>query len=371
MTIVTIKMPGTTDFPIYIVLYLLFFFFIPHKLKYKNRVLQNTSYCWGIILIWGCLLAFIYGFNSNHFKNLAWTFSVLISFHVISALMLFNKRRIWIYRFFIIISFLIAVSGIYEGITGIYYHETDANYLYAQTEFGFYRPNTIFYNVNDNAIFSTLCLIISFFYPNTYKEHRIVRILSLLLFGANIIMVDSRGAELATASFLALSFIFYKFKKNARLVIILSCLIVLPFLSMILQLEFLDVGGRNAIWAMCLRSLANSNFIGVGPGEIATVNMQYNTFADVYAAHNFILEMLCDYGIIGGLVLIIWLLYLMKKAYEMFRNEIHFSMLPAIVAFLLASITCSSLIGKGFSILFFAFVVAEMNKNSIISKTKR
>lgn len=370
MTIVTIKIPGTDNVPFYPFAYLLFFLFIPKRLGYKHRTLKITTYCWGIITFWGIVLALSYGFNSNHFHNLLWTISVFLSCHVLSALMLFDNRRYWIYRSFVFVTFLIALSGVYEGITGIYYHETDATYLFQKTELGFYRPNTIFYNVNDNAIFATLCLILSFFYPQRLKEYWIVRVLSILFFGANIIMVDSRGAELASVAFLLLSFLLYKFKNNAKFVLVLSVIIVLPFLSMILRSEFLDVGGRWEIWVMSLRSLAKTYFLGVGPGEIAAVNSQLNTTFDVYAVHNFLLEILCDYGVVGALVLLVWLLRIMRSGYVMFVKGIDFNMLPAIVAFLLSSITCSSIVGKGFSLFFFALIVAEMNRKLLVYKNK-
>ena len=362
-TIVTIKMPGTQDFPVYQLFYLVFFISIPHKLAYKQQILVVTSFCWGVIFIWGCFLAFSYGFKSHHFNNLLWVITIILSCHVFSALMQFDNRRYWIYRFFIIITSLIALSGIYEGLTGIYYHETDATYLFAKTELGFYRPNTIFYNVNDNAIFATLCLLLSSFYPEKLKEYWVVQLFSLFLFGANIIMVNSRGAILSTVAFLALSIIYYKFKRNAMLLIIMSIIISLPFFSMILQSEFFDDGGRNAIWAMSVKSLVSSSFMGVGPGEIAEVNSRLNVMKNVVAVHNFVLEIICDYGIIGALGMLVWFYHLFKSGYEMYKKGINFKMLPALIAFLLSSITCSSIVGKGFSLFFFAIIVAEMNRN--------
>lgn len=364
-TIVTIKVPGIQALPVYFVLYLVFFVGIPRKLMNKQHSLKLTSFCWGLIFFWGCFLSFSYGFNSRHFSNLIWVLTVLLSCHVFSALLQFESRRCWTYRFFIIITLLIAISGVYEGLTGIYYHETDATYLYTTTELGFYRPNTIFYNVNDNAIFATLCLILSTFYPKSLKEYWIVRILSLLLFGANIIMVNSRGAVLATVAFLVLSFIFYKLKRKAEFMLFLTVIIALPFFSMILQSDFMDDGGRGNIWSMSLESLVSSSFLGVGPGEIAAVNLQLNPTVEVYAVHNFILEIVCDYGIIGAIGIVIWLFHLLKNGYEMYKKEIDFYMLPALFAFLLSSITSSSIVGKGFSLFFFAIIVAEMNRYRI------
>ena len=146
----------------------------------------------------------------------------------------------------------------------------------------------------------------------------------------------------------------------------LSGIIVLPFLSLILRSEFLDDGGRWGIWVMSLRTLASTYFLGVGPGEIAWVNLDQNVFADTYAVHNFILELFCDYGIIGFSALMVWLVYLIRKGFEMFEREIDYKMLPAIIAFLLSSITCSSIIGKGFTLFFFAVIVAEMNRKLLI-----
>lgn len=369
MTVVTIKIPGTKNIPFYPFIYMLFFVCIPYKLAYKQPTLKIAAYSWGIIFLWGCLLALRHGFNDRNFYNLIWTISVFLSYHVLSALMIFKERRYWIYRFFVIVTFMIAISGIYEGLTGVYYHETDATYLYQKTSLGFYRPNTIFYNVNDNAIFATLCLVLSSFYPKNPKrllEYRVVRVLALILFGANIIMVDSRGAELATVAFLTLTYLFYRFNKNVKLVLFLSGIIVLPFLSLILRSEFLDDGGRWGIWVMSLRTLASTYFLGVGPGEIAWVNSDQNVFADTYAVHNFILELFCDYGIIGFSALMVWLVYLIRKGFEMFEREIDYKMLPAIIAFLLSSITCSSIIGKGFTLFFFAVIVAEMNRKLLI-----
>lgn len=366
--ITSIKMPIVDSFPVYRVLFPILAVSIFRKWSVRGLV-KITARTWGGIFVWGLILSLSYGFNEQNFLSLSWVFSMIVVPYCISYYMYGTQSRLQIYRSMMLICFIIAISGIYEGYTGRYYHLTLGSYAYTKNIYGLYRPNTIFYNVNDNAIFMLCCLIFGFLYPSKGKETVYVRIFSVLLYGGNILLVDSRGAILGTIVFFLIAYMHKRTTIERIGLLVLLFIVFLFFIPQIVNSSFFEMGGRMAIWEKSFSQLQSTSYYGVGPGMIAMVNESHYTGLEVSAVHNFILELFCDYGILGLLFLIIWFVGLYTYTHKMRNERQKWVIIGALLAFICASITSSSLIGKTFPILFFSIIISEIVRDISHSQT--
>lgn len=360
--IYSIKIPSTKNVALFPVVFAILCLYTKGQIV-RSSIIKKSNVCWAIIIIWGVILSFVNGIVLTNFKILMWC----LSFVTLPMMISYYSQDYRIYKFFRIAVILaclpIGLLGIYEGISGHYVHETIASYAYTKSALGFYRPNTIFYNVNDNAIFCLICSILAFYVEGTPRFKRITRFVCLLVFGLNIIMVDSRGAELGLVLFLVIYF--YRSVKGLKRFLLIATIIPVFFIGVnsFDYQTFFDIEGRVVIWSMSLDSLADTSYFGVGPGMISSINEARFINAEVVAVHNFLLEMFCDFGIVGLCVIVYWyycLFYYAIKS-KTVSYEKSALLIGSLVASILASITCSSLLGKSFPVLFFAIVIAELN----------
>lgn len=359
--IYSIKIPMTHAIALFPFIY--FFLFLKERpvLRPNVSALNVSRICWIIIFVWGVVLSIMYGVTLENVKTLLWCLSFITMPVVIS----YHSRDYEHYNFFRIAILLaclpIGLLGIYEALTGHYVHETHESYLYFKNVYGYYRPNTIFYNVNDNAIFCLVCIIWSFFIDGSDTLKKRLRLLSIFIFGINIFMVDSRGAELGLVVFLAIYY--YKnvtgtIRTMAFITAIVGIIIGLLYWD---YESFFDLDSRLYIWQMSLSSLKETFYLGVGPGMIAAINIETFPDAEIAAVHNLFLELFCDFGFVGLFALLVWYFNLFKSAFlvKSFDSERSALLVGALVASILASITCSSLVGKSFPVLLFAIITAE------------
>lgn len=363
VVIYSIKIPYTQRIAFYPFLYMCIFLFIifQQSIVSNAKVIHHSANCWIAIFLWGVLLSFANGFTQENFTTLMWCLS-FVTMPVVFLYYSMGDKRYRFFRFAILLACLpIGLLGVYEALTGHYVHETHVSYSYFKNFMGYYRPNTIFYNVNDNAVFCLISLILSYFVEGTDTFKKWIRIMCLAVFGFNIIMVDSRGAELGLVVFLC---VFYsrtmKAYWKAGALMLFPVVLFLGFVYWDYE-SFFEFGSRTPVWNISLSNLRNTGYLGVGPGMIATINERVFAYADIYAVHNFILELFCDFGIFGLVALLWWYGNLIKvtlavRTVDPEKSALLFS---ALLAFLAVSITCSSLVGKSFPVLFFAIIIAE------------
>ena len=362
MLLLTLKMPSGT--PLYKITYvLLFFYFICKNSTRKTGKINRISLSlWMIVIIWGILLSFLYGINERNIENLSWVLSIAVVPYCMSQMFRKDEDRVFIYRVIIAITIAIAISGLYESYTGVFYHLTNDIYALNKNTYGFYRPNTIFFNVNDNAIFMFCCTVIAFFYPHEQKEAKYIRLLALFLYGGNILMTDSRGALLALAVFMALYYS-YQIGSSKRYTLIFGIILLSFFyLPVVLSDEFFSLSDRLPVWEASLANVKDTGFLGVGPGMIANINEQHYVGVDITAVHNFFLELFCDYGIIGLSCILLWFFSMLTIANKTKERITRSILMASLISMLFATITCSSLIGKAFPLLFFSVIIAEINR---------
>ena len=363
LVIVTIKVPFIQEIPLYSLLYLYYFVVYIDK-KSINGLLRWHVIWLLIMLLWGLFLSMYYGISSENVYNLIWLLSLIIVPVCISSFFKNENQRLYIYQILIFLTIAIAVSGVYESLTGHFYPLTKEKYAVRLNSFGLYRPNTIFYNTNDNAIFFFICIVFAYMYPHQRYESKYIRMASLFLFAFNIWMVDSRGAELAFVMFLLIYYYLTLNKKLRWLLAFITIPILFIWLPYVIQDEFFDMSDRLPIWLNSYNHLKDTDFIGVGPGMISAYNeLHYSGLTEVSDVHNFFLELFCDYGIVAIVTIPIWYFSYLRYCLKNKNFECFPQILSTLVALLLASITCSSLVGKSMIILLFGIILSEIKRS--------
>jgi len=275
-----------------------------------------------------------------------------------------------IYEAYIFVSLIIALIGVYEAFTGNIIHRTAGSYYYRKNLFGLTSPNTIFFNINDNAVFMAMSLFIAWIGSDKFKHRAFMRFILILLYGTNIIMVDSRGAILATVAFFMLELLQLR-SWNRRVMrvggFMIAVTLMLPFLlesgilNSVLSSTLSDEA-RFSIWSNTIDSMKKSWLFGVGPGSITNVN-RLSAALRVCDPHNFLLEITANYGVIGGVLFIFWYARLLinSKKEAKYSNSSQ-SVWNALLCFIPLSIVPSSLVGKVWTICFFAVLIATLNQ---------
>lgn len=371
-SIIPYKIHFLKDIPLYRILYILTFIFILISKKHKNEnnclnnSLKATIFFWILLAIWG-VISFVWITKTGHELNyisydLIWAIVSLC----ISKYMKIETKKNKILFYYCIIALILALMGLYTGITGHYFNDTHVSYHYNLNSFGLYKPNTIFYNINDNAVFMFSSIIVLFLYTEKKKNH-LFKFIGIILFTSNIILVDSRGIELALIIFWTIYFISMRsisFNKKMK-IFVFAFILILMFGNKIMDLGIFKSGvsdnARISIINMSLKSLKKSNYLGVGPGNISTVNSMFNN-AETYDTHNFFLEIFCDYGIIGAISITAWYVILLKTAYIYRKSEKDAAIIFALlISMLCAFIVSSSVIGKSWIVCFFGIIVSILN----------
>lgn len=360
------------DIPLYRILYVLTFIFMLISKKYKfksksiNKSLKVTIFSWTVLAIWGIISLIWITKTGNEFNYISYDLIWVIISLCFSKYMKIEIKRNKILFYYCIIASILALMGLYTGITGHYFNDTHISYHYNLNMFGLYKPNTIFYNINDNAVFMFSSIIILFLYTEK-KKNNLVRIIGTILFTSNIILVDSRGIELALIIFLTIYFISTRsISLNKKIqIFILAFIVILVFSNKIFNLSIFKSGlsdnARISIINMSLKSLEHTNYLGVGPGNISMVNSMFNN-AETYDTHNFFLEIFCDYGIIGAISIIVWYAVLLKTSYIYRKSEKDATIIFALlISMLCAFVVSSSLIGKSWIVCFFGIIVSILN----------
>ena len=336
----------------------------------STSVVSTSTFCWLAISVWGSLLAVINGTIANSLPYIRYTICFACVVLVLSSCFLKKKQEMLGLGFVFFFSALVALSGIYEGVTGNYYHLTHLSYRYSRNMFGLYKPNTIFYNINDSAVFMNMMLILSYLFADKCtKRGGFVRMIALILFGGNILLTESRGALFGLIIFL---YIFYIDKwsiKNRIMLFILLLPVVISGLAWLTSIidtsdfNMESMGGRGAVWRKSIHTLGNSFLLGTGPGMTTELNAYADSFgASVAAIHSFFLEILCDYGLPGGGILIGWYCSLVAKLRKKVRLHKNFLIAFAgLIAFIPLSVTSSSLIGKTWVLCFFGVLICEID----------
>lgn len=340
------------------------------KQKLMQKSGQITWICWAVIIIWGSFLAVAHNTVSYSVDYLMWDVCFVCVFFCYSIYFARDDFAKTCLGTFFAFSAAIGLSGIYESATGRLYHETHVAYRAYKNALGLVRPNTIFFNVNDSAVFMSMALILAFLFAEYCNNGNRIKIIALVIFGGNVLLTESRGAIVGVMLFIYIYFMHTLAPKKKFVYVLAAIPILVSFVPFLWELvytsdvNFSELGGRGTVWRNSLSSLIHSNFLGNGPGNTVIFNSAYTGVA---AVHNWFLEIICDYGLIGGISLFIWYikLIIISHGFCKKKGKKTHSMIvvyAGLIGFIFLSISSSSLIGKIWPICFFGILIAEINK---------
>lgn len=352
----------------------------------SNNALNNTITCFVIIISLG-LIESIWAIDTQIAQTTGIIYVVSFLTIILTALLIENYQDIiYIARIFMLNALILSVMGIYESFSGhyIFYNTTKENYIFILNEIGKHYPLTIFFNINNMATFLVLSIPISFVAFEELRHSEIARVLFITPVILCVFLSDSRIALLTVVLFLLLYNLLFKGVKR-KTIYLLSVLIAVMFFSSFilsssawrylqnLNFNTLSNEDRFAIWQNSINNSARNYFMGWGFGNASVVNYLYSNISTPIAIpHNWFIEILLDFGIIGLITFISWFIYLsirlwinrIKETHVISKN-INTLMFIFCLIFLPICICPSSIKQSYYIFLIFGICVASIKISSI------
>ena len=202
-----------------------------------KRMLRWTAFSWNYIAVQGAVVTLAGGRGGDR-QELIWILCMPAVCFVLCYYAVDRDLYTEIFRAFIIVSVLLALFGIYESVTGHILNKTTGSYYYRRNMFRLTAPNTIFYNINDHAVFMTMSLFISWIWSEGRKNRKALRRIFLALYGFNVLMVGSYGALLSIVFFLLMQYLVISDNQKKRVRRLLIFLTIVLFVA-----SFMLAGG--------------------------------------------------------------------------------------------------------------------------------
>ena len=376
LTVYGAKFPHTS-FPIYYVLLPLCVLYALNGIgreefgEFFSENTRRTVWCWVLISLYAIILMPFTADNGINWNTIYYVFCLGISSYVYCYYMINHPDGIKIVlKCFFFISVLIALFGWYEAITGNIINKTAGSYFYRKNFLGLNYPNTIFYNINDHAVFMSFAFVIGMLYAEQSIHKKVIQILCWGLFVANVILVDSRGAEIFVVVFCTTFVLAYQKWKKAIMIMGFALVVILMISPVIMDTSLLSMviseSGRKEIWSNVFLNIKNSYFMGVGAGNSVRVNQLLNS-SIISNVHSFFFEIFEDYGIVGFVLSLVWYIGAVINSYRIIHlnNEMRI-VFAGLLGFFPLSIVSSSLVGKPCLIPFIAIITAVINYYQIL-----
>ena len=195
------------------------------------------------------------------------------------------------------------------------------------------RYSSVFYNPNYYAFF--IALVILFCIYNIVKsENKTSKILYAILIPINIValyMTECRTTFVVVVLTCPIMLGFCKKKRwlyiylGVIAALLLAGLLFGDTLTWIPRMDsiFADLQKRFSIWEGAIESIKDAPLFGRGYNSYVRINDLYGSYS-AHHAHNLILELLLNFGIIGTLVLLFYFIINIKKIIHLHRqNKCH------------------------------------------------
>ncbi len=398
-----IILPGPKIMGITITLYrvfipIIFLLCIYRELRYKSSIKISKLMLCAIFVL---MFMIVYGFGammispyvpaSNGFKELL---SLLYSIMIMFCAWYFcrnddDRTMVKALCFFLIVVVILSLAEYYTG-----YHFSTSRFMYSPKQAKIIpglnmcksapmvASTGIFYNENDLCAFLVIFMPFLFMLGGKLSKHTVkylfcLLILALIVFNdATICLAAFAVALLAyILSFLNLSKI--KHFRNVMFVL-MAFIVVLPFISPIIMsvidgisYKFNSLSNSRSTLAIriitSLRSIEtafDSYGLGIGPAAFTDYFSVHYPNNYVYAPHNFLFEVLSEYGVINfTLVVTLWIVLIIKliKQYRRTKEQILAVLIAAMLSFCLACLAPSSFIGYSYTWLLVGVCVGYLD----------
>ena len=322
---------------------LLIYYFIK-----TNKKIKLTSNVYIIMIIFFVFILqnlIMIIINENPYEAIAKIINLLFSILIIFLIYnISTNDRIseniikTIYIFYIVA----VITSLYEIYTGNYFFEV-AGLSVRKNSLNLYHPIGMFYNTNGMACF------LSIMFPLIYDK-RIFKKDWLNFIVSNVLLVVSIFICLAADCRLALIYfvmfiiynIFFKLLKDKKKVkakkffsiIGIFCVMIFCFTHFYGQIEILreqilsvnnkedaSINIRSNLIIDGLDMVAKSGFMGIGTGNFETKILNYDNVGNIRNAHNFIIEIFTENGIIIFTLCAILYIKIILNIYHKVKNE--------------------------------------------------
>ena len=271
------------------------------------------------------LFAFFFVLSSTLFSNVNY-YGTFMNFAQFSVLMFLMGQVINEYNFRYFLQFfvfgcmfnsILALGGGYIGIQTIIFIGTEEN-----------RLQVIGRDSNELAMIHNISTVALFFIRE--KERSITNILAIVLTLLIVLTTGSRTGLVTCIALIIINFIISSSGLKQRMLLLLGSGILLVgiyyyaiyymddsllerYMNIGEELEEGTMANRTIIWSYIIRAFENSSPIEqvLGHGWNTTPLFTFNG----YDAHNVFLKMAIEFGIIGVIIVILYLLFFFKNAF--------------------------------------------------------
>lgn len=381
LLVVYISMQSTPLFISNIIFYVSTFLLIAFLVLQKNPIIERRNYYLQFSFFW-----LLYGFISViwskeyylWFRNNVILLILLVSIYIFIYIIDSRAMIVWVSNVWGYVLLFANAAGWYEALFNEYYFTTSE---YIKTYAKSNKPLFTFYNVNDYAVYLAISIPIVLLSINAASSYR-RKVLGYILVASTLILLiytNSRGSLLALAVGLLSTYLIFKMRMTKKNLISLSLVIVAAFTMLLLAykngyidkflMKFVHSSSQSDSTRMKLimngiEYLKNSNFIGVGSGNVEywLENLVYYRAGGFKNIHNWWAEVLVNFGIIVFLgYLIFWMkvLFFNIKLGLLYNNKIAKYLTMSVIVFSLAVISPSSILLMKWLPVFTGFVVAS------------
>lgn len=304
------------------------------KIEKSNIILILISF-----LVLGYNLFFV--INNNEYINLL---QKILNYAYGLLLLILGKKIVKEDEIFkntikvIAINFIvICIWGLYESFTGNYIFSVNERTGLKLNSFGLYPPVVAFFNTNGLATFLIMML------PCIYSEPIFKRNITSTIFRFGIVIISLILLLLAgarAACMILLAFIFMRVlwkmkdkKKIALCIAIVGCVILASLTIWKIQTDILineifsisnndnSTSIRINLIKNGLLELEKSNFLGIGMGNFEIKMQKYNNTDGIINAHNLLLEMLVENGIIVFSIIVFAFFNMILKIIKKYKQQ--------------------------------------------------
>jgi len=338
---------------------------------------KKTIVCFGVIFFYG-LIIFLWVLDiatalSTSIIYLTSFLSVICSCFLIKS----HDDLIYVSKIILVNSVVLAVMGIYESITGTYlfFQTSKLIYMRAINPVGLRYPLTIFFNINNMSTFLVLSLPFGFIGFENFRLKKLLRYIYLAVITVCLFLLDSRISLFSIALFIIL----YVFESKSImkkfcylsgfvfLMVLLQSYIektrIFSFLSGF-SFDSLLGEGRWTIWSYSLSNASRNIFMGRGFGQSTVLNSIYpSMYTTITIPHNWFIELIMDFGIVGLASFLLWFSTLYKKIRshkkKYNRNSVLSFLHYFLIIFVLMSI-CPSSIKQSYYVFIYLGICVSM-----------
>lgn len=208
---------------------------------------------------------------------------------------------------------LIIILAIYEMVTGYHFRATHPIQTVHKSSYGYHYPLVQFNNTNDLAVFLYMFYpLIAYKLNKINKYGRLLNVTFYILVYSIILNTGSRMVSLLMLVYpiIRITRFLYNLEYGKRAFNILL-LILLPVLGLYLAINNYEplynilypvfTDARIGIYKNTIEELLNNNLIGVGIGGLPEI-----IFGNIGAVHNYLLEVLTEFGVYIFVLLLLW-----------------------------------------------------------------